>query len=263
MSTDHHSESLKELATALSKSQGMMGNAVKDSTNPHFQSSYADLASVREAVREPFAANGLAATQVVARDDQGGLVLRTLLLHSSGEWLASDFPLLGDLTRPQVLGSLLTYARRYSLAAIAGIAQDDDDGNAAQQHADTRPARTAPPERREMPKPGPPKQPKPDYRAWLDSFCADINGKWAKAHPDTKPLVTEFQINKHLIKHMGEPLAKSEATNFANGARLWETRSGLMADEAITYCRAEAQKALAKLKPAPAREPGADDGGDA
>ena len=120
------SEQISELAAALAKAQGMMENAVMNRVNPHFKSKYADLAAIFDAARKPLSANGLAIVQTI-----GDGVLHTRLLHTSGQWIASEHPL--PMTgRPQEIGSALTYARRYSLSALIGIAADeDDDANAA------------------------------------------------------------------------------------------------------------------------------------
>ena len=126
------SDSIKELATALAKAQGVMHGAVKDSANPFFKSKYADLASVVEAIRSAFAANGLSYIQSVEPSDKDEVRVETTILHSSGEWIGC-----GVLALPvskadaQGYGSALTYARRYSLSAAVGVAPEDDDGNAA------------------------------------------------------------------------------------------------------------------------------------
>jgi hypothetical protein len=126
------SESIDLLANALCKAQSAMTAAVLNKVNPHFKSKYADLAAVLEAVRKPLTDNGLSITQTTECNSQH-FFLSTTLLHTSGQWLRSEYPLPMNAT-PQQMGSALTYARRYSLSAITGIAADeDDDGNAAQQ----------------------------------------------------------------------------------------------------------------------------------
>jgi len=120
------SEQISELAAALAAAQGMMENAIMNRVNPHFKSKYADLAAIFDAARKPLSANGLAIVQTI-----GDGVLHTRLLHTSGQWIASEHPLPMS-GRPQEIGSALTYARRYSLSALIGIAADeDDDANAA------------------------------------------------------------------------------------------------------------------------------------
>jgi hypothetical protein len=123
------SEQINELAAALAKAQGAMSNAAKNRVNPHFKSNYADLASVLDAIREPLAANGLSFTQMMGFSE-GNFILRTMLLHSSGQYIATEYPLPAS-GRAQEMGAAQTYARRYSLAALVGVAQDDDDGNTA------------------------------------------------------------------------------------------------------------------------------------
>jgi len=124
------SELINELAAALSKAQGQLAGAVKDSSNPFFKSRYADLSSVVEALRQPFANNGLSYIQTTeSHPDE--VRVETILMHSSGQWIST-----GTLNVPvtksdaQGYGSALTYARRYSLCLL-GVAPIDDDGNAA------------------------------------------------------------------------------------------------------------------------------------
>lgn len=124
------SENIDAIAGALAKAQGIMANAVINKTNPHFKSKYADLAAIREAVSSPLAQNGIAVVQVIDSDESGSFLV-TRLVHSSGQWVESLHPLPAT-AKPQEFGSALTYARRYSLAAICGIsAEEDDDANAA------------------------------------------------------------------------------------------------------------------------------------
>lgn len=125
------SETINEIATALSKAQGLIRNASKDATNPHFKSKYADLASVVDAYREPFATNGLALTQHPSADGVAVMVT-TLLMHTSGQWLESDLTITAQQHTPQAIGSAITYGRRYSAMSVAGIAPDDDDGEQAE-----------------------------------------------------------------------------------------------------------------------------------
>lgn len=127
-----HSESLNELGKALSLAQGAISVALKDSTNTFYKNSYADLASVWEACRKPLSANGLSVIQGVEIDN-GTANLKTMLLHSSGQYITSEIALRVKDDGMQALGSAITYARRYSLAAMVGIATDvDDDGEQAE-----------------------------------------------------------------------------------------------------------------------------------
>lgn len=139
------SENIGELAAALAKAQGTFSFARKDSTAPLFEKeaggrtvksgvrSYADLASVLDAVRKGLAENGLAIIQAPFSAQGGSVTLRTTLMHASGQWIASEITFPADrMGGIHGWGSALTYARRYALAAMVGIAQDDDDGMAAQ-----------------------------------------------------------------------------------------------------------------------------------
>lgn len=130
------SETTSDLSAALAKAQAQMKAAAFNKTNPHFKNKYADLASVLDAIRKPLADNSLSVTQTTEIRD-GGFVLVTTLRHASGQWVGSEYPLpMG--AKPQELGSALTYARRYSLSAIACIAADeDDDAEGARQTGQT------------------------------------------------------------------------------------------------------------------------------
>lgn len=125
------SESIKELATALSKAQAMFTGAVKDSTNPHYKSKFASLESVVDALSHGFKENGLSYSQLTDIKD-GALCIETVIMHSSGEWICGTYPLNAIKQDPQGQGSAMTYARRYALTAACGIYQVDDDGEAAQ-----------------------------------------------------------------------------------------------------------------------------------
>lgn len=121
------SENLNELALALSKAQGEISPAIKDSNNPFFKSKYADLNSIWSSARVPLSKNGLAIIQTTEKDPGGQLNLITTLVHASGQWVKSAMPVITTKTDIQSLGSALTYCRRYSLSAICGISTDEDD----------------------------------------------------------------------------------------------------------------------------------------
>lgn len=127
------SESIEEIATALSLAQKQMGVALKDATAHH--GNYADLASVVAAIKAPLADMGLSYTQFpIVNDDSAGVM--TVLMHRSGQWMRSHYTL--PLVRRDVhsVGSAITYARRYALQSVAGIPADDDDGDKASQPLD-------------------------------------------------------------------------------------------------------------------------------
>lgn len=124
------SEKIDLIAAALLSAQKEINNASKDAKNPHFRSSYASLGSVIEAVKEPLNKQGIAIIQALG-DGKDGLYLSTRLLHTSGQWIEDTAFSPLPKADPQGVGSATTYLRRYSLAALMCITQEDDDGNAA------------------------------------------------------------------------------------------------------------------------------------
>jgi len=124
------SPEINKLAEALAKAQAEISGAHKDSTNPHFKSKYADLESTWDACRGPLTKNGLSVVQTVHVEDKG-YYLRTMLCHSSGQFIQGECPLLLMKNDMQGLYAASTYARRLSLSAMVGICPTDDDGNDA------------------------------------------------------------------------------------------------------------------------------------
>lgn len=131
-------DNLNELFAALSLAQGEMTHATKDSRNPHLNSRYADLASVWGAIRAPLTKNGLSVIQLPNGDE-----LETILAHKSGQFIIAKTPIKTVKNDAQGYGSGLTYARRYALASIVGIVQDDDDGNIASNTINNKPKTNA------------------------------------------------------------------------------------------------------------------------
>ena len=129
----NQSESISNLAKALSIVQGKLTYAKKDSKNPFFKSNYADLESVWDCCRDLLSSNGLAVSQFpgLYSDLDKSMSLVTILTHESGEWLSQEMSVPVSKVDPQGSGSALTYMRRYALAAVVGVVQADDDGNAA------------------------------------------------------------------------------------------------------------------------------------
>lgn len=124
------SEQIGDLAGALSKAQGEIKGAAKDSKNPFFKSSYADLSSIWNACRDALAKNGLAVIQTASFGEHGVTVC-TRLAHASGQWVEDDLTVMPGKMDPQGIGSTITYLRRYALSAITGVAPEDDDANSA------------------------------------------------------------------------------------------------------------------------------------
>lgn len=120
------SETIGKLAEALAKVQGVIEGAKKDSENPFFRSKYADLGAVWDACREQLAVNGLSVAQTNS-PSENGVTVDTTLLHNSGEWISGSLFIPVSKADAQAYGSAMTYARRYALAAMIGIYQEDDD----------------------------------------------------------------------------------------------------------------------------------------
>jgi len=131
------SAEIGDLVGALAKAQGAMTGAKKDSQNPFFKSNYADLAAVWDACREQLSKNDLAVIQTTEPAEVGVIVV-TLLAHKTGQWIRGKLKVNPQKSDPQALGSAITYARRYSLAAVVGLAQVDDDGEAAMNRGGNR-----------------------------------------------------------------------------------------------------------------------------
>ena len=131
------SESIAALAKAIALSQLHVENAMKSSTNPHFKSKYADLAEILNTVRPVFSANCIAIVQTPTFES-GVASVETMLCHESGEFISSVCSSPVSKQDAQGIGSAITYLRRYSLAAMCGIAQEDDDGQHAVQEPQTQ-----------------------------------------------------------------------------------------------------------------------------
>lgn len=190
------SESVKEIALALSKAQGQFDHAKKDVKNEFFKSKYADLASVIDAAKKPLSDNGLAVVQVVDADNEGGIYLETTLLHSSGEWISGRYPIKPIKTDPQSVGSAITYARRYAFSAMTGIAADDDDGNAA-SHAGSRQSAAEDSHSHKEPE-------KPwynDFDNHKNKMISDI-----KAGKSAKQIIETLRTNYRLSKQIAEQI---------------------------------------------------------
>lgn len=124
------SETIAKLTTALCQAQAEIKGAHKDSNNPFFNSTYADLSSVWDACREPLLKHGLCVIQAMDIADTG-VVIETILCHVSGEWISGRLKMVPVKNDPQGIGSAITYGRRYALAAMVGVAPEDDDGEGA------------------------------------------------------------------------------------------------------------------------------------
>ena len=142
------SETIAKLAEALSRAQAEMPAAKFNSVNPFLKNKYADLGSIIDTAKPVLGKFGLAVTQLPINDGEGRVGVETVLTHASGEWISTQFSLpLADekgKSGAQVAGSIITYLRRYSLAAILGMYSDEDtDGNEVKQELKPREAKPA------------------------------------------------------------------------------------------------------------------------
>lgn len=139
-----NSEQINEIAAALAKAQSSMKIPEKDKVNPHFKQKYASLGSILSASKSSLNSNGLSVSQQIS-ESGGKYYLVTTLMHVSGQWIRSYFPIrLDERATAQQIGSYLTYSKRYSLSSILGVdADQDDDGELAS---------TPSPQKKESPK---------------------------------------------------------------------------------------------------------------
>lgn len=128
------SPTIAALATDLALAQGEVEGVVKDASNPHFRSKYATLDAHWKAARKTLSEHGLSVIQLPYAAGRVA-VIKTLLLHKSGEWIASALTLVGADDRAQTVCGLITYGRRYAFSAMVGTAPEDDDGNTGSTNA--------------------------------------------------------------------------------------------------------------------------------
>jgi hypothetical protein len=195
------SPSIANLAAALAHLQGHLANVAKTSTNSILRNKYADLAAVRDATAGPLADAGLAVVQTAVVLEGGQPGLRTALVHTSGEWIGGTLPLKATgnkgVNDMQALGAAITYARRYGLLAILGLATDDDDGNGAgpmrtEERTHNRLLQTPPAE-----EPAAEPEPTKTFSQWLDQWSVYLN-----AH------------NSRIINHLHGRLAEQKPERF-------------------------------------------------
>lgn len=222
MNTEH---ATPELFSALSKAQGEIENATKNAKNPHFRSDYADLAEILNTVRPIFAKHGLVLSQSPSFDGSIASVT-TVIAHETGGCiigLASCVPAKSDA---QGIGSATTYLRRYSAAAMAGIAQEDDDGNGAAHDRKPAPASTRNKPRQETAKQAAPNPYLEDIETLRKQMTADaIN---ADVAPDQENADKWFKtLAAAAAKEIGKRTSDMSTTEYAK----WRERMLVLALE--------------------------------
>jgi hypothetical protein len=217
------SDSIKELAAALAKAQGEIKGASKSSTNPFYHSKYADLSEVWDACREPLAKNGLAVIQsansngdvgkidIWRKDDSGAgafrsvaavkLTVVSLLAHSSGEWYQDEvsFSVEND---PQSIGKAISYMRRYQLASMVGVYQEDDDAEGAMGRKSSTQTELPPPS-------GKTDSPGQQQQDAKDHWCSIHNCKYYKNEGKDGAVWYSHKV-KETGKYCNEPKLKEE-----------------------------------------------------
>jgi hypothetical protein len=173
----------ENIYTALAKAQTSMGKALKDSSNPHFRSKYADLASVMNACLGALTTNGIAVTHSTEWSETEQQLVTTFTHGASDTSCSIAIPLLLGKRDMQGLGSAITYARRYGVMALAGIAPEDDDGNAAAANAPSKTAQGLADAWTDgvldsLPEDATPRQ---KAEAFAQAICDEFDGKGEKA----------------------------------------------------------------------------------
>jgi hypothetical protein len=131
------SEQIGEISKALAAAKAELSHATKDAKNGGFGGAkYATLSSVIDAVRPTLATHGISVMQPVSNDPAGNIVVETILMHESGQWFRESIAGRPEKPNAHGTGSIISYLRRYSLAAFVSIAQEDDDGNGSVKDKD-------------------------------------------------------------------------------------------------------------------------------
>jgi hypothetical protein len=199
----------KNIQVALAAAQSEMGRAAKDTNNPHFKSKYADLASVMDACMGPLSKHGISVVQPTF-DEGDQIYVKTILSHGASEThLECRVPLMLAKRDMQGYGSAVTYARRYGLMGMAGIAADDDDGNAA---AASGPA----PQRQEQRGPTPEQLAKHEkavddlvFRIEMAETSAELGDIWREANERAREVVAEKRCIAAKDKRKSEIAARA------------------------------------------------------
>jgi len=218
------SESIQNIAKALVGFQSEVKNPTNTAENPFFKSKYAPLPDILNDVRPLLAKHGLSLLQAPSGDGDK-IVITTLLMHESGEWIETcPLILKADKATAQGAGSAITYGRRYALSAVLGISsEDDDDGNQATKPTDKK-ATTATAEATSKPKPtSPPTQ--------TGELLSDPQRKKIYA-VTTKMSIKPEDVKKMMLQRYkiddSKQLTKKQASDFIeflgkleNGAEVW------------------------------------------
>lgn len=186
------SETIINLSKALVETQKELKQPLKDAKNPFFKSEYVPLENVAEAITESATKHGLAFSQYATTTESGNVSVGTIVFHESGEYI--EYPpliLKPENTKPQSIGSAITYAKRYALSAIFGITSDkDDDGNKANGNSEPQ---KQPQKRNQKQTP----QNEPNVHEIVEKYVQKIEELGVK-----RADVVEYVCNKHNVGNM-------------------------------------------------------------
>ena len=187
------SESIVKLSKSLVETQKELKQPLKDAKNPFFKSEYVPLENVAEAITQTATKYGLAFSQYATTTESGNVSVGTIVFHESGEYI--EFPpliLKPENTKPQSIGSAITYAKRYALSAIFGITSDkDDDGNKANGNGEQQKQ----PQKRNQKQA--PQNDEPDVHAIVEKYVQQLAVLGVKRED-----VVEYVCNKHNVGNM-------------------------------------------------------------
>ena len=187
------SETIVKLSKALVETQKELKQPLKDAKNPFFKSEYVPLENVAEAITESATKHGLAFSQYATTTETGNVSVGTIVFHESGEFI--EYPpliLKPENTKPQSIGSAITYAKRYALSAIFGITSDkDDDGNKANGNGE----QPKQPQKRNQKQA--PQNDEPDVHAIVEKYVQQLEVLGVK-----RADVVEYVCNKHNVGNM-------------------------------------------------------------
>lgn len=187
------SETIVKLSKSLVETQKELKQPLKDAKNPFFKSEYVPLENVAEAITESATKHGLAFSQYATTTDTGNVSVGTIIFHESGEFI--EYPpliLKPENTKPQSIGSAITYAKRYALSAIFGITSDkDDDGNKANGNGETQKQ----PQKRNQKQAQ--QNDEPDVHAIVEKYVQQLEVLGVK-----RADVVEYVCNKHNVGNM-------------------------------------------------------------
>lgn len=186
------SETIINLSKALVETQKELKQPLKDAKNPFFKSEYVPLENVAEAITESATKHGLAFSQYATTTETGNVSVGTIVFHESGEFI--EFPpliLKPENTKPQSIGSAITYAKRYSLSAVFGITSDkDDDGNKANRNGEPQKQQQKRNQKQAQ-------NDEPDVHAIVEKYVQQLAVLGVK-----RADVVEYVCNKHNVGNM-------------------------------------------------------------